>query len=294
MFRASIRRLGQALTFITLTSFGAAQAPEALGDVVYRESYSTQNGPRNASIVLSANGRFQSVLITYSNRIDTVGPRMRIAAPEAGRFRYVKTSPSTATVDFLPEGENSRLTELNGRTLTFTSGNQGAVQAEYPGERAAGDFRLAPLNPAGMANSSARGLASRTRPLILGFVVSGDHVREVLLRGIGPTLARFGIGDAAMDVRLMLLGDEARTAFFTQNDDWEIQDEGISLKALVTDSGAPGPVEQLTQFLGAFPLPAASRDAALAVSLGPGMYTLEVYTKAEAPAEVFGEVYVTP
>jgi len=129
---------------------------------------------------------------------------------------------------------------------------------------------------------------------MLGFVVTGDHVREVLLRGVGPALARFGIGDAATDVRLVLVGDKVGTAFFTRNDDWETQDEGITLKALVTDPGAPGPVEQLTQWVGAFPLPAASRDAALAVSLGPGAYTLEIYTKSDAPSEVLGEVYVTP
>ena len=294
MLRSAPRWIGQVLAFLTLCSMGAAQAPETPGECVYRESYSTESGARSASLVLDANGRYRSVLIAYSNRTDSVGPRVRIAAPEAGRFRFVRTSATTATVDFFPDGENSRLAELNGRTLIFATGNQGRVEGAYAGGRAAGEFVFAPLRPGGLANSSVRGIATRVRPLILGFVVSGEHVREVLLRGVGPTLARFGIGDAAGDVWLVLAGEKIGTAFLTQNDDWETQDEGVTLKALVPDSGAPGPVEQLTRFVGAFPLPAASRDAALAVSLGPGTYTLEVYTKSDAPSEVLGEVYVTP
>lgn len=294
MLRSAQRRIGPTLAFLALCSIGAAQAPETLGEVVFRETYSTANGARNASVVLEANGRYRSVLITYSNRTDSVGPRVRIAAPETGRFKYARTGPTTATVDFFPDGENSRLGELRGRTLVFAGPQHGQGEATFPGGSAVGEFRVAPLNPAGLANSSVRGAASRNRPLMLGFVVTGDHVREVLLRGVGPALARFGIGDAATDVRLVLVGDKVGTAFFTRNDDWETQDEGMTLKALVTDPGAPGPVEQLTRLVGAFPLPAASRDAALAVSLGPGAYTLEIYSKSDAPAEVLGEVYVTP
>ncbi|WP_414660660.1 hypothetical protein [Horticoccus sp. 23ND18S-11] len=42
--------------------------------------------------------------------------------------------------------------------------------------------------------------------------------------------------------------------------------------------------------MGAFPLPPASRDAALAVTLETAVYTLELYTKSDAPTEVLGEV----
>jgi hypothetical protein len=283
-----------------LGAVGAAQAPDQLGAVIYRESYSTMGGPRNASLALDGQGEFRSVLVTYSLRTDAAGPTVRVAAAQAGRYRYERTSPTTAILELLPAEGTSWLADLKERKITFTSAAEGGVKtigggnAAPPGDTVEGSFTLAPLTAAGVANSSARGTASRTRPLVLGFVVTGSHRREVLLRGVGPALTRFGVADAAADVRITLSGEQARTAFFTENDDWETQDGGPTLKRLAPDPGAAGPVAQLGQFTGAFPLGAGSRDAALAITLGPGAYTLEIYTKADAAAEVLGEVFVTP
>jgi TonB family protein len=91
--------------------------------------------------------------------------------------------------------------------------------------------------------------------LIVGFGLTGSGAKQMLVRGIGPALTGFGVAGAVADPRLQLFG-AGGTALAT-NDDW---------------SGTPALAAAFTA-VGAFTLPAASRDAAILASLATGTYT---------------------
>jgi outer membrane protein assembly factor BamB len=116
-----------------------------------------------------------------------------------------------------------------------------------------------------LANLSVRAVAGAgSDALIVGFVVAGPGTRSLLLRAVGPTLARFGVGDALADPQLVLLSGNA---LVDRNDNWENQ----AFPARITTIGAQ---------VGAFPLPANAADAALAAAAGAGAYTTHIVSEA--------------
>lgn len=108
-----------------------------------------------------------------------------------------------------------------------------------------------------LTNLSVRSHVTAAAPLIVGFVTSGTGSTRVLVRGLGPALAPFGVADALRDPALAL---RRGTTDAGANDDWN--------PAL-----APG-----FAALGAFPLRAGSRDAALEASIADGNYTATLTT----------------
>lgn len=138
--------------------------------------------------------------------------------------------------------------------------------------------RLARLNPVGtvystrLANLSLRtraGFGDRT--LIAGFVVAGKSgAADLLIRGIGPTLATLGISAPLADPHLQLY-QEATSG--VANDDWS---------ASLADRFAT---------LGAFPLLDGSKDAALETNLAPGVYTAHLTGDAATTGIALAEIY---
>lgn len=111
--------------------------------------------------------------------------------------------------------------------------------------------------------------------LIAGFVIAGNAPKLVLLRGIGPSLTAFGVSGALADPRITLFSGS--TAIAT-NDDWNTSGSGTEL------------VNGFAR-VGAFGLPAASRDAALLITLAPGAYTLQVAGATNTSGVALVEIY---
>lgn len=114
--------------------------------------------------------------------------------------------------------------------------------------------------------------------LIAGIVVGGNAPKRVLIRGIGPTLASFGVGGALLDPSLSVLAGNRTIA---GNDDWGSPAGG----------GIASDVSLATVSVGAFPLLPGSRDAALVLTLLPGSYTAQVAGKSGATGVALIEVY---
>ena len=148
-------------------------------------------------------------------------------------------------------------------TVTVTAASQSVSASVTP----AGS--TTPITFAGVAdtvtpstrivNLSVRGDAGKgDATLILGFVVGGSGTQDVLVRGIGPGLVPQGVPASLIlpDPRLKLFNN-LNGSLLAQNDDWS------------------GSADLATEFqqVGAFPLPANSKDSALAISLAPGPYT---------------------
>ncbi len=107
-----------------------------------------------------------------------------------------------------------------------------------------------------LSNLSVRTAMVSDQILIVGFSVSGGS-RSILVRGVGPTLARFGVGDAMADPRLELY--DASSARVAQNDDWG---NATALSAAFSS-------------VGAFALVDGSKDAAFLQSID-GTHTVQL------------------
>jgi sugar lactone lactonase YvrE len=116
-----------------------------------------------------------------------------------------------------------------------------------------------------LVNLSVRAVAgSGDQTLIVGFVVAGALApKPVLVRAVGPTLVDLGIINSLPNPRLKLYN--VAGAPLRENDDW----------------GGSAELRDLFARLGAYPLEAGSKDAAISTALTPGVYTAHV-TSADA------------
>ena len=157
--------------------------------------------------------------------------------------------------------------------VTATSGTGVALLEAYDSDAA--------VTTARFVNISARTqVGTGDNILVIGFVVTGTGPKTVLIRAVGPGLTQFGVGGVLADPQLRLF-NAAGTATDT-NDDW------ASTPALAAAHG-----NAFTQ-TGAFGLPAASKDAALLVTLQPGAYTAQVSGANNTSGVALVEVYEAP
>ncbi len=112
-------------------------------------------------------------------------------------------------------------------------------------------------------NLSTRALArTGDQALIPGFVIDGPGRRRVLIRAVGPELGRFGVPGVLADPRMMLKRREGGGSVdLATNDDWGLAAD----PALIAAEAAR---------VGAFPLTAGGKDAALLLELEAGVYTV--------------------
>jgi hypothetical protein len=126
-----------------------------------------------------------------------------------------------------------------------------------------------------LANISTRGNVSAGAPLTAGFVITGQGAKTVLIRGIGPSLSIFGVASPCPDTQLLLYSGQS---VISTNNDWQ-QNQNVTEIGLATPQ------------VGAFALPAGSRDGVLLVTLEPGAYTVQVAAQGSAGGEALVEVY---
>jgi hypothetical protein len=103
-----------------------------------------------------------------------------------------------------------------------------------------------------------------------GFFINGSQSQTVMIRAVGPGLTQLGVANVVADPIIELYSGANKIA---ENDDW---------------SGTQA--SQLAAQVGAFALPAGSRDAVLLATLPPGPYTLQVRGKTGG-GELIVEVY---
>lgn len=114
--------------------------------------------------------------------------------------------------------------------------------------------------PAGQFTNLSARLQTNSSPgreLIAGFVVGGSTSKQVLIRGIGPALTKFGVNGVLPNPKLQLFQNGK---LLSENEDW----------------GGSAQISAAATRLGAFPLDAGSLDAAMLVTLTPGNYSAQV------------------
>lgn len=147
----------------------------------------------------------------------------------------------------------------------------------------------------GVCNFSARSHITPERSAIIGFVVTGK-AQNLLIRAIGPTLAKWGVTEPAADPRILVFSGEQ---VIGENDDWgkptspEPTDE--LEKALWTFTWSHGMtyLKMLFARVGASFLEELTKDSALIIRLEPGVYSAVAYSKSGS-GEVLLEGYILP
>ncbi|WP_414663777.1 hypothetical protein [Horticoccus sp. 23ND18S-11] len=151
--------------------------------------------------------------------------------------------------------------DANVRVINFLNGRAGNAPSPAPGR---------------LVNLSTRSTISYLGDaLTLGFTISGTQRATLLIRGVGPALARFGVPGALSAPRLEVTQDSRLLA---ANEGWS------------QGSGA-APIAAAATAVGAFPLAPGDADCALLVTLDPGSYTAAIKGINGATGDVLAEVY---
>ena len=130
-------------------------------------------------------------------------------------------------------------------------------------------------------NFSARALSGPgDQALIMGFVVAGDN-KHVLVRGVGPALAAFGVVNVLADPLLTLFGNTSAVAV---NDNWQFDSNGVAQGTAIQAASAQ---------VGAFALPAGSKDSALLFTLNNGAHTTGLVRPNGTTGVALTEIYDT-
>lgn len=134
--------------------------------------------------------------------------------------------------------------------------------------------------PSRLVNVSSRAQAGTgANAHTLGFVVTGARPKTMLVRGVGPTLAGYGVAGALADPTLAVYDAAGRSV--AANDNWSEGAATADLRSAAARSGA-------------FALTEASRDAAVLLTLDPGVYSAQVSPVGPAAGLSLIEIYELP
>jgi hypothetical protein len=191
-------------------------------------------------------------------------PALAEAFARTGAGPLATTSKDAALVETL-------IGNLYTAHVTGATGTSGVALAEvYDADLSDKTKRLSALS---VRSQVGVGEAS----LITGFVIAGDVPRPVILRAVGPGLAN-AVTTPLSDPYLRLWKLDTTTgawALVGENDDWD----GTPETAAAFASAGMGA------------LAAGSEDAALLLTLEPGIYTLQVNGAAGTSGVALAEIY---
>src|SRR5690606_33413495 len=135
----------------------------------------------------------------------------------------------------------------------------------------------ASADPGRLVNLSVRNRTTRgTGVLIAGFSLDGTTAKELVVRGIGPTLGDFGVTGVVESTALEVYTSVNTTTPLLENSGW-------------TAASGDGDGREL----GAFPLPAGSADSVVRSDFAAGGYTAQVlpHDETTAPGAALVEIY---
>lgn len=267
---------GALIGWLLFAASAAAQAPASLAGRIFYQSGTTATVGLRAygasGHVLHADGRYTQL---YNLGWDITREIGGWQAPSDGSYEYTRTGANTGVLTLHPPGFGR--SEMR---LVFVSDQHGTIEPPPLVIRNFSFWLGSPGATAPLANVALRAHVRSGGTAIAGFVISGAHQRAVLIRGVGPGLAGFGVTGFLPDPRIAV---PRLTRPIDANDQWHSGNAGESIRRVET-------------LVGAFPLEADSRDAAVIVpALSPGAYTV-VADSADAGAdgEVLIEVYLLP
>ena len=226
--------------------------------------------------------RFRALSLTNSAFTPTDAQAVWTAVKNAGLLdanNYPKSAPTVAAVTAaLPAAYQSRAQDVATQLAVASAAREFYSDANvrvinFINNRAA---NAAVPQPGRLVNLSTRTkIAYLGDSLSLGFNLSGSQRATLLIRGIGPALAKFGVSGALAALRLEINQGERLIA---ANERWE----QAANAAQITTAGSS---------VGAFALAPGDLDAAILLQLDPGSYTANIKGLNGTIGEVLAEVY---
>ena len=213
---------------------------------------------------------FSGQTVVASNDNWGGGAELSAAFAQVGAFGFAPATSRDAAVfnAAMPGGAYTvQITGVGGAT--------GSVIAEIYDATPANAFTTTTPR---LVNVSVLKQIEAGTPLTAGFVVGGATARTVLIRAIGPTLAGapFNVAGQMTDPAIELF--DGNMSVVAANDNW----------------GGTAALSAAFAAVGAFGLDAASRDAAMVVTLDPGNYTARVSGVGSTGGIALVEVYEVP
>jgi hypothetical protein len=197
------------------------------------------------------------------------------ASDAVGAFKLDAGSKDAATLQTLSPGAYTAVVSAGSSGTVLIEVYDAALNAAVPTKQ--------------LANISARSTVNGSSvPLVGGFVVSGTMSKRVLIRGIGPGLAQFGVGDVLADPVVKVYNSDG--AVIAVNDNWETPQPVDAVQVVPSASD----IAAATSAVGAFALPSGSTDAALLITLPPGSYSAVVTGSRGSAGAALVEVYEVP
>jgi hypothetical protein len=233
------------LLLVLTASHLAAQAPDSLARKQLMFTSTTGTGQFAVQAIFlraySGSGQFFTSLAVL------VDPNV------TGNYAYTRLTSSVGQIT-VTEASGFQYTTV----LTFVNPTIGTFVSTAGADRQSGTFLASDVPAAPVANISTRVVLAAGQILNPGFVVGGTVARRVLIRAVGPTLqTAFNVSGVLATPSVAVFAGANQIA---QNAGWG--GTSVLVNAFVS--------------VGAFALPATSRDAALLLTLNPGNYTAQV------------------
>jgi hypothetical protein len=226
-------------------SSGGAVVPPASGTQVASQSVTLG---QNATFSVSTS----DPTVTFQWQVSVDGGKTWANVSDNGT--YSGATASSLTVDNPPtsmSGDEFQAVLTNPAGSSTSAAGTLTVFASAIGGGPTGSARLTNLSIRSYVGTGASAVT-------VGFYISGTGSKQMLIRGVGPTLATFGVSGVLSAPQLTLF-----------NSGGTVLDSDMAW-------GGSGTLAGVFEALGAFALPATSADSALFTSLTSGPYTAQV------------------
>ncbi|HRE06872.1 MAG TPA: endo-1,4-beta-xylanase [Opitutaceae bacterium] len=250
-----------------------------------------------AGFVLEGTGKKAVLIRAIGPRLAQFGVPGTLADPRLRIFRAGSPTP-LAENDTWSSALAPRFAEVGAFSLEGDAGSAalwleldpGAYTAQLDGADGGSGVALIEVYDAGtgraleLKNLSTRAVAGAGETvLIAGLVVTGDAPVQVLLRGIGPGLANFGVAGVLSDPVLRIFESlpQGGSRLLAVNDDWGLTPSVASLRTASATAGA-------------FAVEDWGRDASLLLFLEPGAYTVHLAGAGSTAGVALLEAYALP
>ena len=283
----------------TINAAGAPVGSSKLSNLSVRSTAGSDAASLIAGFVVSPGGSLPALVRASGPALTAFGVTGTLPDPVLTLYSSGNT-PVATNDDWGAAANSAQITTTAAQTgaFAFTSGSRdsavfaslapGAYTAQVSGKSGATGTALIEAYDATLAASAAHfvNLSARTQVgtggavLIAGFVVQGTAPKQLLIRGVGPALAQFGVTGALSDPQLALF-QQGVAGTLQQNDNWSSAANATQIAAAASA-------------VGAFALPPNSKDAALLVTLPPGAYSAQVSGVGNAAGVALVEIYEIP
>ena len=242
------------------------------GDTAVRAASSAETTVSAYATTRTTTGDLTVILVNRAlSGTTTTTTELTGTALSGGTYQTLQLADLPATETFVSRADNALVADtvsLSNRRFTLTLPPLSVTAVRFPA--------ATPIEPIANGASQLTNVSVRasTNELTVGFVLGEGTSRQILLRGIGPTLGDFNVEGTLPDPVMVLTPQGADP--LTQNDNW-----GTHAAAVTTAS----------QRLGAFNLGAGSLDAAIVADLPAGAYTARINDQTGGTGVVLGEAY---